>query len=87
MLMLARKKEECIIIEAGDDKIIISPQKFTTKPGQVHLGIRAPSHVKIWRGEIYDSVVENREAMENGAILSELPKKFNKDKKIEDFRW
>lgn len=87
MLMLARKREEVIIIEVGDEKIIISPQKFTTNPGQVHIGIRAPSHMKIWRGEIYDSVVENRAAIANGASMLDLPKKFNKGKKMQDFRW
>ncbi|MFI3114705.1 MAG: carbon storage regulator [Clostridia bacterium] len=87
MLMLSRKREEVIVIEVGEDKIFISPQKISSNPTQVHLGIRAPSHIKIWRGEIYDSVVENRTAIANGVPVADLPKKFNKEKKMSDFRW
>jgi carbon storage regulator len=67
MLVLARKKEESIII---DDNIEISV--IDIKGDQVKLGIKAPKRVKIYRMEVYQAIQEeNRKAAESAA--AELP--------------
>lgn len=58
MLVLTRKLKESIAI--GDDiKITVLAIKGT----QVQLGIEAPTHIKVYREEIYAKIVaENRQA-------------------------
>jgi carbon storage regulator len=58
MLVLTRKLKEGITI--GDEvKITV----LSIKGNQVQLGIEAPSHVKVYREEIYAKIVaENRQA-------------------------
>ena len=51
MLILARKKDESIII---GDKIEISI--IDIKGDQVKLGIKAPSDVKIYRTEVFEAI-------------------------------
>jgi carbon storage regulator len=51
MLVLGRKENETIHI--GDD-IKLTITKTRDKYGQVKVGIDAPSHVKILRGELYE---------------------------------
>lgn len=53
MLSLMRHKGETIIIGEGDEQIEIKVCKLYGN--QVHLGIDAPKHIKVDRGEIRDS--------------------------------
>ncbi|MCF6335212.1 MAG: carbon storage regulator CsrA [Spirochaetales bacterium] len=57
MLILARKKDESIII---DDHIEISIVEI--KGDQVKLGINAPRSVKIFRHEVYLAIQEANKA-------------------------
>ena len=58
MLVLSRKKKETVLI--GEDiKITI----ISIEGDKVRLGIEAPSHVSIYRQEIYEAIkAENKEA-------------------------
>ena len=58
MLVLSRKKKETVLI--GEDiKITI----ISIDGDKVRLGIEAPSHVSIYRQEIYEAIkAENKEA-------------------------
>ncbi len=65
MLILARKKDESIII---DDHIEISIVEI--KGDQVKLGINAPRSVKIFRQEVYLAIQEaNKAAAKSGTSL------------------
>lgn len=72
MLVLTRKVGNRIII---DNHIIVTVADV--KGDSVRLAIEAPKDVKIYRGEIYDAIVEeNRKASlpQGGLDLSQLPK-------------
>jgi len=66
MLILARKKDESIII---DDQIEISIVEI--KGDQVKIGINAPRSVKIFRHEVYLAIQEANKAAVNSS--TELP--------------
>jgi len=66
MLILARKKDESIII---DDQIEISIIEI--KGDQVKIGINAPRSVKIFRHEVYLAIQEANKAAVNSS--TELP--------------
>ena len=51
MLVLSRKKNECIVI---DDKITITVVEI--RGDKVRLGIEAPSTVPVHREEIFDAI-------------------------------
>ncbi len=57
MLILSRKKDECIII--GDN---ISVSIVDIRGDQVKLGIKAPDNVKIYREEVYTAIQEENKA-------------------------
>ena len=59
MLVLARKKNESIVINDDIEIYVVD-----INHDQVKLGIRAPKHVKIHRKEIFDSI---KEEMKNAA--------------------
>ena len=63
MLVLFRRREEKIVI-GGDIEVIV------LHAGQdgVKLGVRAPRHVPVYRGEIYDQI-----ASENRAAVAAIP--------------
>lgn len=68
MLILARKKDESIII--GDD---IEVAVVDIRDGKVKLGIEAPKDVEIVRKELYSSVQEeNKKAAQGKADLDKL---------------
>jgi carbon storage regulator len=68
MLILARKKDESIII--GDDIEIVV---VDIGDGKVKLGIEAPKDVEIVRKELYSSVQEeNKKAAQGKADLDKL---------------
>jgi len=63
MLMITRKKNESFVIQIGDDLITITVTDITTSSKkQVQLGIDAPAKYKVWRGELYESILENAKA-------------------------
>ncbi len=74
MLILARKKDESIII---NDNIVISV--IEVKGENVKLGIDAPGSVKIYRREVYDAIqLENKAAL--NSVIPTLPTGlFNKE--------
>ena len=53
MLVLTRKSDESFLV--GDD---IQVTILSIRGSQVQLGIKAPSHVRIYRGEVYDRIKE-----------------------------
>lgn len=68
MLILARKKDESIII---DDNIEISIVEI--KGDQVKIGIKAPRSVKIFRLEVYLAIQEaNKAAAKSGTELPSI---------------
>ncbi|MCL2102694.1 MAG: carbon storage regulator CsrA [Syntrophorhabdaceae bacterium] len=51
MLVLTRKSEESFLL--GDD---IQVTVLSIRGNQVQLGVKAPSNVRIYRGEVYDKI-------------------------------
>lgn len=78
MLALTRKIGEKIMI--GDDIILTV---FDIKGDSVRLSIEAPKEIKIYRGEIYDSIVEeNKQSVESIELAPmDLLKDFRSPKK------
>lgn len=65
MLVLARKKDEAIVI--GDDIEIIITEISEDK---VKIGIKAPKHMKIFRKELLEQVKE--ENLESASVKVDL---------------
>ncbi|SCZ77821.1 carbon storage regulator CsrA [Acidaminobacter hydrogenoformans] len=57
MLVLARKKEESLIIDGKIEIVILEAED-----GKVKLGINAPEDVKIYRKEILEAVREENQS-------------------------
>ena len=73
MLILARKVDERIII-GGEIEISV----VDIRGDQVKLGINAPSHVKVYRQEVYEAILEeNRQAVSARNIPAALGALFN----------
>ncbi|HWR41475.1 MAG TPA: carbon storage regulator CsrA [Patescibacteria group bacterium] len=76
MLALTRKIGERIVI---DNQIVVTVVEIRGE--SVRLGIEAPNEIKIYRGELYDAIVnENREAVASNPakdlnVLKTIPKK------------
>lgn len=63
MLILARRPGESIVLDGGIRIVVLASDR-----GGVRLGIEAPAHVTILRGEIAHAVAEsNRGASADGA--------------------
>jgi carbon storage regulator len=77
MLVITRKADESIIIEAGDEKIEIVV--IETGKDKVKLGVNAPKQVKIMRNELLMAKTSNVEASRAvpKSVIDELMK-FNK---------
>lgn len=74
MLVLARKKDEAIVI--GDDIEIIITEISEDK---VKIGIKAPKHMKVFRKELLDQVKEeNLKSAEAKIDLEALSKALKK---------
>lgn len=68
MLILSRKLNEKIMI--GDD---ISISVIEIRGDQVKIGVDAPRSVKVFRREVFDSIMEeNRAAAESSSKLPEV---------------
>lgn len=74
MLILARKKDESIII---NDNIEISVIEI--KGESVKIGINAPSSVKIFRREVYEAIQKENKAALNSVVTSLPSNLFNKE--------
>jgi len=61
MLIITRKADESIIIELEDGKGNIEI-KVLEVGNQIRLGIETPAGYKVWRNEIYQNVLANRQA-------------------------
>lgn len=63
MLVIAREINEDLIIDTGDEKILI---KYVERRGksQIRLGIEAPKHFKIYRREILEKIA--KKTFQNG---------------------
>lgn len=72
MLILTRKLDDSLIIEVEglEEQIEVKITELTA--GQVRLGITAPKSCKIWRKELYQTVVSNRQSASNNTSTSEL---------------
>jgi len=84
MLNLTRKKNEAIIIEVNGEIISINVTHINIGTGkkQVQLGIEAPRHFKVWREEIYESILENEKAAVKQIKPSSLKNLFSLKNKI-----
>jgi carbon storage regulator len=74
MLVISRKIDESIVIEAGNDKIEITV--LETSKDRVKLGVAAPREVKIMRNELLLAKSSNVEASKavSKNVLDELMK-------------
>ena len=81
MLVLTRKKNECIMI--GDD---IEIYLVDINPNQVRIGINAPRDVQIYRKEVYDAIKEENPlsrglpAHDPNQVVSRVKTLFKKNK-------
>ena len=57
MLVLSRKLGEKIVIQNGDDTVVVTVVKIDRN--QIRLGIEAPMDVRVYREEIAPTRVEN----------------------------
>lgn len=57
MLVLARKKEESLIIDGKIEIVVLE-----VEDGKVKLGINAPKDVKIYRKEVLEAVREENQS-------------------------
>ncbi len=74
MLILARKTNESIVI-GGEIEVSV----IDIRGDQVKLGISAPRHVKVYRREVYEAILEeNRQAAAASEIPAELDALFDK---------
>ncbi len=64
MLNLTRKKGESLVIEIGGETVtlIIKDIACGSSKKQVQIGVEAPKQFKVWRNEIYQSIIENKSA-------------------------
>ncbi len=77
MLVLSRKKDEKLII--GDD---IELTVVDIKGETVKIGISAPEHVKIYRGELLDAIREA--ARQPAPDLEAIDRKLRADREKKD---
>ncbi len=69
MLVLSRKISESIII--GDN---ITIRVADVRGDVVRIAIDAPRDIKIYRGEVYDAIIEANKSAALGSDLGDLPK-------------
>jgi len=69
MLVLSRKKDECIVIN-NDITIVV----VEIRGDKVRLGVEAPKEVPVHRREVYEAIARGDDAAEGSAEgLSEAP--------------
>lgn len=64
MLIISRKEKESVILDFGGETVEITVAEIGH---QVRLGITAPPSCKILRKELYATIAENKEAMQDAA--------------------
>lgn len=62
MLILTRKLNDSLLIEIEGQSEPIEIKVTELGMGQVRLGFTAPKSCKIWREELYQTVLNNRQA-------------------------
>lgn len=77
MLVLARRKEESIII--GDDIVVTV---LGIEGEKVKLGIEAPNQVRIWRKELYEAIADQMLVATKMIAATEKPASFETLRKL-----
>ena len=77
MLVLARRKEESILI--GDDIIITV---LAIEGEKVKLGIKAPNEIRILRQELHDAILEQNAIADRLVNSPEEPETFKSLRKL-----
>ncbi len=72
MLVLARRKEESIVI--GDDIVVTV---LGIEGEKVKLGIEAPNQVRIWRKELYEAIADQMLVATKIAASTGKPERWN----------
>jgi len=62
MLILTRRPDESVFILDDTNCRKIEIKFLAVKGSQVRMGIEAPKDIKIYRNEVYDRVLEEKEA-------------------------
>ena len=78
MLIITRKPGDSLILEVEGQPDIIEI-KLLENGSQMKLGVSAPAGCKVWRSEIYQTILENRQAAASPQadlqqMISRLPK-------------
>ncbi len=60
MLVISRREQDELVLEMGGEKVTIKVTQVGN--GQVRLGFSAPDSCKIWRQELFSTVLANRQA-------------------------
>ncbi len=74
MLILTRKLDDSLIIEIEGEEEPMEIKVTELTNGQVRLGITAPKSCRIWRQELYQTVVSNRQSANPTSPNEELRK-------------
>ncbi|MGL1894157.1 MAG: carbon storage regulator CsrA [Spirochaetaceae bacterium] len=74
MLILARKRNETIIIDENIEVSIVD-----IKGEIVKIGINAPNSVKIYRREVFDAIQKENKAALNSVVTNLPTNIFNKE--------
>lgn len=84
MLVLSRKKGENFILKVGDKTIEILV--LEDKNNEIKIGFKADKEVKIYRGEIYNNIVnQNKDSLNINVEMAKLMKnKINRGNDIEN---
>ena len=67
MLTLTRKVDESIVIGDGEEKIEIVVKEI--RRNQVRIGIQAPPDLKIFRKELYERSIDDKENRNDSAKI------------------
>ena len=68
MLVLSRKKNECIVI---DDNIVITVVEV--RGDKVRLGIQAPREVPVHRSEVYEAIQTDLTSSTDVTVSTDVP--------------
>lgn len=77
MLIFTRKAGESFLLELPDGGTV-EIQVAELGAGQVRLGVTAPKSCRIWRSELYQTVLANRQAADTGSDLRSLARRLGR---------
>jgi len=69
MLVLSRKKDECIVIN-NDITIVV----VEIRGDKVRLGVEAPKEVPVHRREVFEAIARGEHAVGEHAVVAEAPR-------------